>query len=162
LTAAQSLLLSAPQTSMQKLDFAEAVDQLTQENSRYHRDAFFFLREALDHTVKMRKRQLGEGGHVNGPQLCEGIRQLALKQFGPMVPTVFAYWGVERTDDFGAMVWQMIDLGVFGKTDNDTREDFNGIFDFKEAFVDPFLPPMVPAKPQVLGTDEPSSTQAAA
>ena len=125
---------------MQKLDFAEAVDRLTQTNSRYHRDAFFFLREALDHTVKMRKRQLGEGGHVNGAQLCEGIRQLAIKQFGPMVPTVFAYWGVAGTGDFGEMVWQMIELGVFGKTDSDSRADFENIFDFNAAFVAPYLP----------------------
>ena len=147
---------------MQKLDFAEAVDRLTEINPRYHRDAFFFLREALDHTVKMRKRQLGEGGHVNGAQLCEGIRQLAIKQFGPMVPTVFTYWGVERTDDFGEMVWQMIELGVFGKTDSDSREDFNGVFDFREAFVEPFLPPTVPAPRLILGTDTETSSKPAA
>ena len=125
---------------MQKLDFAEAVDQLTESDRRYHRDAYFFLREALDHTVKLRKRQLGESGHVSGSQLCDGIRQLALKQFGPMVPTVFAYWGLQKTDDFGDMVWNLIELGVFGKTESDSRADFHAIYDFREAFVQPFLP----------------------
>jgi uncharacterized repeat protein (TIGR04138 family) len=147
---------------MQKLDFAEAVDRLTQSDARYHRDAFFFLREALDHTVKMRKRQLGEGGHVSGGQLCEGIRQLAIKQFGPMVPTVFAYWGLERTDDFGEMVWQMIELGVFGKTESDSKKDFKDVFDFKTAFVEPFQPVVVPARVPVKTDSETSSKQAAA
>jgi uncharacterized repeat protein (TIGR04138 family) len=137
---------------MQKLDFAEAVDRLTETDTRYHRDAFFFLREALDHTVKTRKRQLGEGGHVSGAQLCEGARQLAIKHFGPMVPTVFAHWGLERTDDFGEMVWQMIDLGVFGKTDNDSRADFKDVFDFKTAFVEPYLP-HVPVKAVIAKAD---------
>ena len=45
---------------------------------------------------------------MTGQELCEGIRQLALKAFGPMVPTVFEYWGVRKTDDFGEMVWKLI------------------------------------------------------
>jgi uncharacterized repeat protein (TIGR04138 family) len=125
---------------MQKLDFAEAVEKLIEADPRFHRDAYFFLREALDHTVKLRKRQLGEGGHVNGSQLCEGIRQLALKQFGPMVPTVMEYWGVRATEDFGAMVWNLIELGIFGRTPEDSPADFKNVFDFRKAFVEPFLP----------------------
>ena len=124
---------------MQKLDFAEAVGVLADADPRYHRDAYFFLREALDHTVQLRKRKVGEIGHVTGGQLCEGIRQVALKAFGPMVPTVFEYWGIRKTDDFGEMVWSLIELGVFGKTDSDSKDDFKGIFDFDEAFVAPFV-----------------------
>lgn len=124
---------------MQKFDFAEAVGVLADADPRYHRDAYFFLREALDHTVQLRKRKVGEIGHVSGSQLCEGIRQVALKSFGPMVPTVFEYWGIQKTDDFGEMVWSLIELGVFGKTDSDSKDDFKGVFDFDEAFVAPFV-----------------------
>jgi uncharacterized repeat protein (TIGR04138 family) len=117
---------------MQKLEFAEAVDRLTSTDLRYTRDAYYFLRDALDHTVKHRKRQLGESGHVSGQQLCEGIRQYAVKQFGPMVPTVFAEWGITKTDDFGAMVWSLIEMDVFGKSPADRRDDFNGVYSFHE------------------------------
>lgn len=123
---------------MQKLDFAEAVEVLTDAEPRYHRDAYFFLRDGLDHSVKLRKRQLGESGHVTGQQLCEALRQVAIKSFGPMVPTVFEYWGVRTTDDFGEMVWNLIDLGVFGQTANDSREDFRNVFSFYEAFIQPY------------------------
>lgn len=125
---------------MQKLDFAEAVALLTESDTRYHADGYFFLREGLDHAVKLRKRQLGESGHVTGQQVCEGIRQLAIKAFGPMVPTVFEYWGIRKTDDFGEMVWKLIELGVFGRTDNDSRADFKNVYSFREAFVVPFVP----------------------
>jgi uncharacterized repeat protein (TIGR04138 family) len=125
---------------MQKLDFSEAVALLADSDPSYHRDAYFFLREALDFTVKLRKRQAGGNGHVTGAQLCEGIRQLALKSFGPMVPVVFDYWGVRRTDDFGEMVWNLIELGVFGKTETDSKEDFRGVYCFREAFVAPYEP----------------------
>ena len=125
---------------MQKLDFDEAVGVLADADPRYHREAYFFLREALDHTVKLRKRKSGEIGHVTGPQLCEGIRQLALKSFGPMVPTVFEYWGIRKTDDIGEMVWNLIELGVFGKTESDSKEDFKGVYRFEDVFVAPFVP----------------------
>ena len=125
---------------MQKLDFAEAVAVLTDADPRYHADAYSFLRDGLDLAVKVRKRQLGESGHVTGQQVCEGLRQLATKCFGPMVPVVFEYWGIRKTDDFGEMVWNLIELGVFGRTENDSREDFRNVYSFHEAFVEPYLP----------------------
>ncbi len=125
---------------MQKLDFAEAVAVLTEGDLRYHADAYFFLRDGLDHAVKLRKRQHGQSGHVTGQQMCEGLRQLAIKAFGPMVPMVFDYWGIRKTDDFGEMVWKLIDLGVFGRTESDAREDFKNVFSFREAFEEPYRP----------------------
>ena len=125
---------------MQKLDFGEKLDLIVQQDSRYDREAYVFLRDALDHTVKLRKKAREEAAHVTGQQLLEGIRQFALKQFGPMVPTVFGYWGVRRCEDFGEMVFSLIREGVFGKTDNDSLEHFSGGYDFHEAFVAPFLP----------------------
>ena len=127
---------------MQKFDFPEAVDFITRQDTRFDREAYYFLRDALDYTVKQRKKTRdGElSGHVSGQQLLEGIRQYALKQFGPMVPTVFNYWRVTSGEDFGAMVYNLIGLGIFGKTDTDSIEDFKGGYSFDEAFVVPFQP----------------------
>jgi len=130
---------------MQKLDFGEKLDLIVQQDPRYDREAYIFLRDALDFTVKLRKKAREGSDHVTGQQLLEGVRQFALKQFGPMVPTVFGYWGVRRGEDFGEMVYNFIQQGVFGKTDTDSKEDFAGVYDFHEAFVAPFLP----AKPVV-------------
>jgi uncharacterized repeat protein (TIGR04138 family) len=125
---------------MQKLEFGEALDLIHSTDSRYDRDAYHFLRDALDFTIKLRKKAKEGDGHVNGPQLLEGIRQYALKQFGPMVPTVFNYWGITCCDDFGEMVFHLIRVNIFGKTATDSIEDFRGGYDFREAFVAPFLP----------------------
>lgn len=127
---------------MQKLEFSEAVDLIVDQDRRFDREAYFFLRDSLDYTVKMRKKlREAEGtGHVTGQQLLEGIRQYALKQFGPMVPTVFDYWNVHRCEDFGQIVYSLIRVGVFGKTDSDSIEDFKSIYSFEEAFVAPFRP----------------------
>src|SRR5688500_8840136 len=100
---------------MQKLDFDQALDVVIAEDSLYDRDAYFFLQDALDYTIKQRKKNKESVSHVSGQQLLEGIRQYALKQYGPMVTTVFDYWGVRRCDDFGEMVFNLVRVGIFGK-----------------------------------------------
>jgi uncharacterized repeat protein (TIGR04138 family) len=136
---------------MPKLDFAEAVDLLTKQDSRYDREAYFFLRDALDHTVKIGKksRETPADRHVTGQQLLDGIRQYALKLYGPMVVTVLEYWGVRACQDFGEMVYNLIDVNVFGKRDSDSIEHFKQGYTFKEAFVDPYLPEKRPAHRRV-------------
>jgi uncharacterized repeat protein (TIGR04138 family) len=43
-------------------------------------------------------------------------------------------WGVSRTGDFGDIVYNLIDIGLMKKSDNDRREDFDDVYDFAEAF----------------------------
>ena len=138
-------LLRAPYyPAMQKIDFGEKLEEIVRQDPRYQREAYLFLRDALDYTIKARRKARETDPHVTGQQLLDGIRQYALKQFGPMVPTVFAYWGVSCGEDFGAMVFNFIGVGIFGKTDTDTINDFKGGYSFHEAFVAPFLPEKPP------------------
>ena len=87
---------------MQKLDFGEKLEDIVRQDPRYDREAYLFLRDALDFTIKGRRKAKEPDQHVTGQQLLEGIRLYALKQFGPMVPTVFEYWRVRCGQDFGA------------------------------------------------------------
>lgn len=140
---------------MQKIGFAEALDSIVVTDPRYSREAYVFLRDALDYTTKQQKKLKGAPiRHVAGPELLEGVRQYALKEFGPMVLTVLSYWGVRCCEDIGHMVFNLIGAGIFGKTEEDSFEDFKSVYDFKEAFVKPFqpgkrvplqLPPALPA-----------------
>ena len=133
---------------MQKIGFAEALDSIVATDARYGRDAYIFLRDALDYTTKQQKKLKGAAvRHVAGPELLDGVRQYALKEFGPMVVTVLSYWGIRTTEDFGHMVFNLIGAGIFGKTEDDTIEDFKNVYDFNEVFVKPFAPPpALPAK----------------
>jgi uncharacterized repeat protein (TIGR04138 family) len=130
---------------MQKIGFSEALDSIIASDGRYARDAYIFLRDALDYTTKQQKKIKGTTvRHVTGPELLEGVRQYALKEFGPMVMTVFGYWGLHTSEDVGHMVFNLIGAGIFGKTEEDSIEDFKNVYDFKEAFVKPFEPPPAP------------------
>jgi len=136
---------------MQKIGFAEALDSIIATDPRFSRDAYVFLRDALDFTTKQQKKIKGTTvRHVAGPELLEGVRQYALKEFGPMVITVFSSWGINRCEDIGHMVFNLIDAGIFGKTDEDSMEDFKSVYDFQDAFVKPFAPEKAPpASPPV-------------
>ena len=130
---------------MQKIGFSEAVDNITARDDRYDSEAYAFVRDALDFTIKLRKKNSKdeEQRHVSGQELLEGTRQYALKEFGPMVVTVFSYWGIHKCEDVGEIVFNLINEGIFGKSDHDSIGDFKNGFSFKEAFVEPFLPPQI-------------------
>jgi len=148
---------------MKKMGFAEAVAKIMARDNRYEAEAYAFVRDALDFTIKLRRKNSGReeehrqrGGrellegrqcsNVSGQELLEGVRQYALREFGPMVMTVFSYWGIHKCEDVGAIVFNLIGEGIFGKSDHDSISDFKNGFNFTEAFVDPFLPPRHPGR----------------
>ena len=130
---------------MQEINFDEAVELILTRDPRFARDAYTFVREALDYTQKIiGKETHGQIRHVSGQELLDGIRQFALQQFGPMVVTVFEEWGVSHCRDFGDIVFNMVEIGLLAKTDKDTRDDFQNGYDFTEAFRKPFQPQAKP------------------
>lgn len=126
---------------MQALNIQDLLDNVLDKDKRYHRDAYLFLREALDHTQKLINQGIPKGPrHVSGKELLDGIREYALIQFGPMAQMVLEEWGIHRCEDFGEIVFNMVESGLLTTTPQDSREDFKGGYDFRSAFQDPFLP----------------------
>jgi uncharacterized repeat protein (TIGR04138 family) len=126
---------------MQEINFDEAVESILAKNSSYTREAYLFVREALDFTQKLiGKESRGTIRHVSGQELLNGIRQFALQQFGPMAMTVFEEWGVKNCCDFGEIVFSMVEIGLLAKTEKDSRDDFQNGYDFTDAFRKPFWP----------------------
>lgn len=123
-------------------DFSEVVDLVIKDDSRFGKGAYYFIRKALDYTVKELSESKEErtSHHVSGQELLEGIRKYALDQYGPLTLTVFKDWNIKRCQDFGDIVFNLVDYGVLGKTDTDHREDFQEGYDFKDAFLQPFVP----------------------
>lgn len=126
---------------MRGVNFNEIVDLIVRGDPRYAKGAYFFMRLALDFTLKSLAHEEGAPPrHVSGAELCEGIRAFALEQFGPMTLTLLQHWGIHATSDFGNIVFNLIEYGVFGKQENDKLSDFEEVYDFKLAFAEPFLP----------------------
>jgi uncharacterized repeat protein (TIGR04138 family) len=117
------------------------LDELVRRDPRYAPEAYDFVRQALSHTQKMLRPGLTdpatagaeEDHHVSGRQLLEGVRDLALREFGLMARTVFRMWGINRTDDFGEIVFNLVEANMMSKTDQDDRRDFHAVYDLDEA-----------------------------
>ena len=134
---------------MQAANFEQTLEKMLQSDPRYHRQAYLFIREALDYTQKMvEKKSKDEVRHVSGQELLVGVRKFALEQFGPMAQMVFNAWGVQTCEDFGEIVFNMVESNLLAKTTEDTREDFKSGYDFFEAFRRPFLPGKTVASPE--------------
>lgn len=126
---------------MQPLNFQEAVEKIRREDSRYHAEAYSFLRDALEATLKRRKKaRMDARAHISAAELLEGFRLKALQDFGPMAVMVLTHWGVRTSEDIGHMVFNLVSTGVFGRSDEDTIESFRDALDFEAAFAAPFRP----------------------
>ena len=118
---------------------------LARADERYAVEAYEFLCHSLAYTQRMlgKRRPSGaegaeskdQGYHVTGQDLLEGVRRFALEQFGMMSCVVFRLWGVRSTGDFGRMVYNLIDAGLWHKSPTDRLEDFERLYDFEQAFV---------------------------
>src|SRR5271155_469340 len=141
---------------MAKINFAEVVEQICEKDLRFSSDAYHFVQEGLNHKLKSLKR----GGqhahrHVSGQELLHGLREFALKEYGPMSKAVLNEWGIKTTDDIGQIVFNLVNASVLGKNDTDSPSDFKNVFTFDDAFVKPFVPRNV-----TTGMRKPATTQA--
>lgn len=123
----------------------------------YPQNAFEFVRQGLEHTARIHHgvqtpahtdgspdgtavQEAAEddttssGRHVSGQQLCLGLKDLAIRKYGRLARLVLSRWSIRRTDDFGRIVFAMIDAGLMRKTDSDRLDDFSNVFDFEDAF----------------------------
>ncbi len=110
--------------------------EICRKDPRYRREAYPFVFEALSVAQKLFKKHEAppEDRHVTGPQLLEGVKALARRKFGYLAKTVLNEWGIRRTEDVGEIVFNLIEAGLMGRQDSDSRGDFAGGYDFEAAF----------------------------
>jgi uncharacterized repeat protein (TIGR04138 family) len=108
----------------------DPIGDVIRRDPRYPRAAYEFVREALHKTIE----SIGEQRHVSARELLVGLRDHARSEFGPLARTVFESWGVHETADFGRIVYNLVEAGEMGKTDEDRLEDFEAVYDLDKAF----------------------------
>jgi len=117
------------------------INQICTEDKRFSVNSYFFILDALHVTAKkIKKSDPKHSHHLSGAELSEGIKDYALKRFGCMSYTVMDLWGLNKTADFGSIVYNLINVGLLGKSGDDSIDDFKDIFDFENAFLKPFEP----------------------
>lgn len=115
----------------------QSLHQLAREVGCYPAEAYEFVQRGLSYTVQKIHGTMVDpdaSRHVSGQDLCEGLREFALSQWGLMARTVLNRWNIRRTLDFGRIVFALIQAQQMQKTDDDTIEDFCDVYDFSAAF----------------------------
>ena len=110
----------------------------------YSLGAILFVQRGLDFTVRrihgeMAMEQIGDlqktaKRHITGRQLCAGLRDFAIEQYGLLALAVLRRWNIQSCEDFGRIVFAMIDSKLMKKTDEDSIEDFINVYNFEDAF----------------------------
>jgi uncharacterized repeat protein (TIGR04138 family) len=108
----------------------EVLERLRETHPQYHETAYLFTLSALHYVLE----QLDEPRHITGPELADGARRLAIERYGPMARTVLEFWGIHSTADLGRLVFALVEAGILVKQEGDTLQEFEGVFDFEEAF----------------------------
>ncbi len=117
-----------------EIDLAQAA-----RKTKYPMDAFLFVQRGLEYTVRRVHGQAKPGAdtqsrHISGQALCFGLRDYALEQYGLLARVVLRQWHIQGTEDFGQIVFTMIQTGLMAKTPEDSLRDFDAVYDFNEAF----------------------------
>lgn len=111
------------------------LDEIAREDGRYSPAAFKFVYEGLGYTIRS---IADEPRHITGQVLCEGLRQIAMQQYGRLALLVLSSWGIRTTRDFGEIVYALIANEWMSAQPTDTIDDFNAVYDFPTAFRDQF------------------------
>jgi len=116
--------MDTPEEMLQK------IQALVDRNPKYKFEAYSFILAALHFVMS----KVTPPRHITGREFCEGIREYAIDQFGPMARTVLEFWGIGETLDFGRLVFDLVEIGLMRKTDEDSLSDFKDVYDFNQVF----------------------------
>lgn len=123
--------------------FEEIIGDIVSRHEDYAPDAYDFLRQALDHSAQ-RFKQDRKTAHLSAEELYLGVCSLALEEYGPMAKSVLEYWGILSSVDVGEIVFRLIEVGVFGKQEGDTINQFYHLPALSTILDAPYASPAAP------------------
>jgi uncharacterized repeat protein (TIGR04138 family) len=107
-----------------------ALAEIRRRDGKYNERAYVFVLAALEFA----QTRLPARRHLTGVELAWACRDFALQQFGMLAASVLAYWGIRTTEDFGQIVFMLIDVGLLARQPTDRIEDFERVYEFAEEF----------------------------
>ena len=114
----------------------DRIAALAAADRRYRPDAYHFVFRALDYVLDRAQQESApdEDPHVSAIELLDGLRLFALELYGPLARLVLERWGIYRTEDFGEIVFGLVECRLLNKQESDRKSDFRNGFNFREAF----------------------------
>jgi uncharacterized repeat protein (TIGR04138 family) len=95
--------------------------------SHYPFQAVAFVRDAW--AVASLDPSLVEDGHVTAAGLCRVVLELAVDEFRAEAEKTLRGWNVRSSEDVGAIVARLIEVGALQDSEADDARKFQGLFD---------------------------------
>lgn len=121
-----------------KQSFERAVEILTERYPEYTEEAYEFMRAGLDAAADKFCKD-DKSPHLSAKELYLGACAYALDEYGPLASRVLEFWGIRSASDFGNIVYNLIEVGIFGKQKGDSREQFDELPDLQEILNAPYV-----------------------
>lgn len=109
----------------------EFLKPLVEKDVRYALDGYLFVRSAIEF-AQIDKSP--DSKHVSGRELIDLMRKLALDRFGAEAKAVLNSWGINRTEDFGEIIFNMVEKGLLAAHPGDSKKDFENGYNFDQVF----------------------------
>ncbi len=107
-----------------------ALAEIRRRDGKYNERAYVFVLAALEFA----QTRLPARRHLSGVELAWSCRDFALEQFGMLASAVLTHWGINTTEDFGQIVFMLIDVGLLARQPADRLEDFERVYEFADVF----------------------------
>ena len=87
---------------------------------RFSPEAYGFILSSLDYY----RSKTSVEGHIKAEKLVYAVLELAKMKFGPLAKEVLNSWGVEKADHIGVIVYNLIDMKILTKSEEDNISEF--------------------------------------
>ncbi len=106
----------------QKTDGVE--DYLRGRRKRYAKEGYSFVLEVV----------CAQTQNLAPADLLEALRLAAIQKFGGNAREQLRGWGITRCEDFGEIVFRLVEEHILGAEPDEKREDFGNGYGFQSAF----------------------------
>lgn len=103
--------------------FEEAINQLVERHPEYATEAYYFMRNAIDYAAEHLNKS-DQSPHLSAEELYLGACAYALDEYGPLARHLLASWNLCSSHDFGCIVYNLIEAGIFGRQNSDRQDEF--------------------------------------
>lgn len=117
---------------MDEIDFqSDSFEDIVSRDARYDARAYALLADVLKYLFDGNK-------HVDAGMILDEFRERTLDQYGCMSYHVLESWGLERTEDVGEMMSNLVESHRIGADEGDNPGEFACGYDFRETFLGPY------------------------
>ncbi|MBR4673243.1 MAG: hypothetical protein IKP00_02160 [Victivallales bacterium] len=117
-------------------EIKQRIEQLASTTGSFPVAAYLLVFDALNKCLLAHKKTRLEP--IGALELSQTMAEIVRDGFGPFASHLLLKWDIHSTDDFGKIVYELVDANLLALNEGDTIEDFNNLFPLHDFLNKPF------------------------